>query len=972
MARDLSAFFGDPTQLVSSAPLSLDDIGEDESEQDLIRERFLRVNEVDFKVDYSSFSNHVFFNSALDYFNLTGEKILNEYPFDGDRAVIERFVGSLDGYQRHVLATWPARLGHLVFNPAVSSSYVQVEDVGLDAGVTKTSLMSPGTGSLSIEAWYSSHRSLTGSDVSFLAHKAAGDGSGFSLFLSASNVCFRVTSGSSFTEVACPASIGSNGYVLATLDRSQVTGTVALYTGSIGAYPALATSSSVSFGGPVQAASASLFIGSGSLSSKTTVFYSGTLDDVRIWRTPMDAAAVTSSYNRKNYARSSLVGLWRFNETGSSPAAGVNSLVLDHSGHKLNGRIRNYYSGVRGSGSLFYERPDPILDIRMAEVEALVLQQQTSASLHDKENNSKITDLVPEHFMRMDDEVGNDVLKNFLYIIARSFDSLKVYADQASKLLRVGYGDYDQAPDAALDTVARFFGWDLGGSFVNSDAVQYMLGRDVLDGPAGNDEIEDRLHDIKVQFWRRVLVNLPYIYKTKGTAESVRALMRAYGVNEGFVRLKEFGFAARNELVAQRIRSERSSYSLALGTGSLYGRVTASFSPGDALTTGYAAESRFRFPTTGNLQMPATATTGTMWSLLFSGGGHLRLDWQRDSLGSQTGSLFLSYPGVVLTASAAPVFDDRWYTVSVVRELVTGSLALHLNRVDDGALVYSSSSLFPSSSLGSALGPVTFVGAVVGSTASRPAEQWIDEFKVWKGTLSDAEIEDHALNYVSFGRDLHAGSSDLLLHWRLDEGSTAAANGYLEAFDNSLRGRTGLGAGFVSGTTPSKKFLNEYNYIGSIDFGWTQNKVRVFDGSRIQPGDRPFDSTLFSLEFNMVDALNEAISQMMSSFDEMNDALGLPSNYHRHSYEALASMRKQFFRRLTGRIDFRRFADLLEFFDRSFISLVRRLIPARSSFVGDEFVVESHMLERPKVEYSFRPVKEVPREIGGVLKMIRR
>jgi hypothetical protein len=45
---------------------------------------------------------------------------------------------------------------------------------------------------------------------------------------------------------------------------------------------------------------------------------------------------------------------------------------------------------------------------------------------------------------------------------------------------------------------------------------------------------------------------------------------------------------------------------------------------------------------------------------------------------------------------------------------------------------------------------------------------------------------------------------------------------------------------------------------------------------------------------------------------------------------------------------------MLEFFDRSFITMVQRLLPARAIFLGDEFVVESHMLERPKLQWNYR------------------
>ena len=105
------------------------------------------------------------------------------------------------------------------------------------------------------------------------------------------------------------------------------------------------------------------------------------------------------------------------------------------------------------------------------------------------------------------------------------------------------------------------------------------------------------------------------------------------------------------------------------------------------------------------------------------------------------------------------------------------------------------------------------------------------------------------------------------------------------------------------------------------------------------------------LEFNMIDVLNEEIVQMMMSMDHMNEAVGFPANKYRVHYDDLEIIRYNYFKRLQGRLNFTVFADMLDFFDRSFIKMVERLIPSRSYFMGDEFVVESHMLERPKVVY---------------------
>ena len=43
------------------------------------------------------------------------------------------------------------------------------------------------------------------------------------------------------------------------------------------------------------------------------------------------------------------------------------------------------------------------------------------------------------------------------------------------------------------------------------------------------------------QIWRRILNNLPYIYKSKGTSRGLKAILSTYGISEGILRIQEFG-----------------------------------------------------------------------------------------------------------------------------------------------------------------------------------------------------------------------------------------------------------------------------------------------------------------------------------------------------------------------------------------------------------------------------------------------
>ncbi len=956
------------TSLVASEPQSLETISPVTEEQDFAIERLKRLETVDLKVDYSSFSNFVYYNSALDYFNITGEKILNEYPYDGARDFIEKFEADLDGYQRYVLSRWPKRSGHLRFNTSVSSSYVKVEDIGEEGGVSKTGLLSPGTGSFTLETWVNVGNVLTGSQsIQVLVQKVSGsNGDGYTLFLTGSSISFRMTSGSATTSVSTPISAGSDKYVAVIVDRSSFTGSMVILTGSRTEFPVTVNSSSLNIYGGVFLGGVPFYMGSGTLSGKTTQYFTGSLDDVRVWRTAQDLDFISSSFNVKQHSQRHLMAHYRFNESGSFRSDDLNKIVLDHSGKKLNGRIENYYSGLRGSGSLLsHEYPDYITSVDAPEVVEYIVDQQVSGSVFDRSNQNMITNLVPESFLVQEELRNTEVLKNFLFIMARHFDGIKLYIDQFQNVLKVGYGEYDQSPDATLDVVGKLLGWDFVGNFLNSSTFQYLLGKNVLKNTSGNEPLDVSLFEIKNKFWRRVLVNLMHLYKTKGTKESVKSLFRIYGVNDNFVRIKEFGYTPDVSLQTQRINTAKSIAALGFGSGSLTASVSVSGSGFAALQSfgqEFTVEGTFRFPLSSSADITPSSISGSLWKLISSGSKFITLRYLKDSVGSHTGSLILtsSDTGVSFTIPNVPIFDNKWHHVSVKKNLSSGSITISTRLLDNGEIVYDSSSVLTSFTGFVTGSNLAFDVVRVGSSDNLAAQYWAKEFRLWKKPLADKELIDHTLNFQSYGTTEHTTQDHLLLHWRLNENVSSSISSTIgEIQDYTLNFIHGTGSAFFAQRNPYKKFLDEYNYIASLDFGWSEDKIRIFDSSKIKASEMVNDYRIVSVEFNMIDALNEDISQMIAGLENFDNMIGMPANRYRVQYDDLRKVRDSYFKRLKGRLNFRVFSDMLEFFDRSFVEMVKRLIPARATFLGDEFVVESHILERPKIIYERRKFQDL-------------
>jgi len=954
-----------PNDLVAGPSQNLDSVGNDVLDSDTILKKLQYFETVRPKVDYSDFTNFVFFNSALDYFNITGEKILNEYPFDGTSNEIEGFTNALDGYQKHVLDSWPKNSGHLRFYPPSGFSYVTVNDVGKDVDTMRTSMLSPDTGSLSVEFWALPPPSLTGSNnVMIVLQKVTGSGEGYSVFFSGSSAFMSVTSGSTTDQISVPFNAGVASYFCFAYDRSSTSPVMSVFTGSISTFPVLASSVTGTIAGAISAGSGKLYIGSGSLISKVVRPLTGSLDELRLWKSARTVSDISSSFNAKIYAQDNLYALWSFNESGSL-ASGENVLVKDVSGHRLNGSIQNYFSALRGSGSILpYDIEDKILSLNSPEVASYISEQQASGSLYDRYNDNIITRMLPEQFFLLEEFKNTEVLKNFLYVLGRYFDQIKVSIDQFIHVTKTNYGRFNQTPDALLQDVAKMFGWEFTGNFLDADVVQYLLGKQVLTNTQSNKALDVKLYEIKNEFWKRTLINLMHLYKTKGTKESVESLLRIYGLNRNFVRLKEFGYKPDSGIETHRIAAEKSVAALTFGSGSATS-TNRVFSKNFVRSYDSAIETRVCFPTQISSNLTSSISTGSIWTMMSSSKLH-QLYFTKSSATSQTGSLIYTGSEGSLSLSNVPIFDNRWCNVTVLRSATSSSIVIDVRILDDDEITYHQSA-----SMTASLAFTTPNNSFwLGSSGTMGSQVWMQEARVWNGTLSDSEMNDHALNYQSFGSDNSNGASNLLLHWRLNENVSANSGGllYNQIYDFSGQNVSGSGIGFTASVNPYKKFLNSYNYVASPEYGWNEEKIRSLDTSTVLPADAFIDNPMIALEFNLVDALNEDISQILSTLDNFNEFIGAPVNRYRDTYPDLDILRTNYFKRLNGSINFRLFADLLEFFDRSFIGMIRRLIPARAVFIGDEFVVESHMLERPKVQWNYRR-REKELDLEGVIRV---
>ena len=115
----------------------------------------------------------------------------------------------------------------------------------------------------------------------------------------------------------------------------------------------------------------------------------------------------------------------------------------------------------------------------------------------------------------------------------------------------------------------------------------------------------------------------------------------------------------------------------------------------------------------------------------------------------------------------------------------------------------------------------------------------------------------------------------------------------------------------------------------------------------------PTDDVRFSIDFSIMNALDDDIIKIFSTLDELDNALGRPELMFATEYPDLSTLRDVYFNRLTGSVRLRKFFEFFKWFDAvlGVSTLIEQLLPRKTLYRGVNFVLESHMLERAKVEY---------------------
>lgn len=253
--------------------------------------------------------------------------------------------------------------------------------------------------------------------------------------------------------------------------------------------------------------------------------------------------------------------------------------------------------------------------------------------------------------------------------------------------------------------------------------------------------------------------------------------------------------------------------------------------------------------------------------------------------------------------------------------------------------------------------------------------------RFWSKALTETEWRDHVRNYKSQGVQTpltnfnyvtnKSGSFARLRMSALEKQSTkiADSSGQIVFLDFSENNIHITGSGYHALTTASygeifersylSPYFDEYSTSEKIRIRGFKNEENLIDApwaslgaaTEYPPDEKPLDDPRLSIEFSLIDSLNKDIINMFATFEELATAIGDPTLAYSPDYPDLEKLRNIYFTRLSEKLNFRSFFEFYQWFDTSISTFIEQLVPRKTKFKGTNFVIESHMLERHKIEY---------------------
>ncbi len=623
------------------------------------------------------------------------------------------------------------------------------------------------------------------------------------------------------------------------------------------------------------------------------------------------------------------------------------------------------------NGSLQYPKSGSVVgDIKLTDTgsllgpnhESAVLwynSTYTDAALYDRNSTERLVNNLPSHIK--DDDKGQEFVL-FFDMLGQHFDILYHYINRLSKSKKTEHKFENGIINDLMYEMLSSLGWDADLGLSSETLWEYAFGEH-SDGTEASSMSGKSRQD---ETWRRILNNLPYLYKHKGTKRAIHAALSIYGIPNSMLTIMEFG-GPKDTTTSRLVKYTYDDTTSALN---ISGSQSLTI-PWKIYNSSYPSAVEMRVETNTKENQTLISSSGWSLDLNYTSGSNANLQ-----LNVLSGSTNYS-----ASTDDFPYFRQDYTQIVVNR--ITGSTTTFEVHAKEGFQERIRNSASASFTIGNLSGWNSGSKLIVGGDNSDFTGS-IDEIRLWKTPLSQSRIENHALNGDAIdGNHSSSSTEDLLLridfehprnldstgsNWRNTLVSQSMASDGLTSLSGSIES--------ISPNTTYANFITASNFpSASYPYGFTfydrkntsnvpsvglsvGDKIRFEEQTLLSDlsyksratkksyDNAPLDSDKLGLFFSPAKELNLDIVKTIGDFS-IDDLIGDPSDYYQDNYSSLDSFRKYYFNRYN--VDFHEYIQLVRYIDKSLFGLLESLVPARAK-VTTGLLIEPHMLERSKIK----------------------
>jgi hypothetical protein len=556
-----------------------------------------------------------------------------------------------------------------------------------------------------------------------------------------------------------------------------------------------------------------------------------------------------------------------------------------------------------------------------------------TASLYDSFNLNSLEYALPE-YIRFDP--NNESVITFVRMLGQHYDILYSYINSMLLTQKRIENPKLGMPNELLYTVAKQFGWELVDGNRQTELWSYALGVNETGSPTtGSNSVNGTSLSAKnrtFNVWRRIVNNLPYLLKTKGTKRSIQALLACYGIPQTMISIHEYG----GPRIDRAPVYEKLNFDYALDLiGNTAGIVTVNY-------TDIIKSVEIRIRPESVLKNPTIPNT---MNIITVGGNVVTLDYVSGTRGT------FSINGIA--TAPLEVYNEDWVSILLRNNISDTVCDLIVKKSKYGKIIaaVSASAMTPFSAgnntvlLGDTTNGARFVGQY-------------QELRLWSSRLSDSAFNNHVKAPAAYDGNADA-YSELLFRLPLTQQINHALTGSLVGVQPAV---SNISASFTNWTlnTPYDSIEETY-YYDAISLGagtFDDNKIRIESNELVGVLDvktraersqfdlDPLDSNKLGVYFSPQTMINEDIIAQLG-FVNLDDYIGDPGISRDSEYNELIQFSQNYWKKYETKNDINAYLKIFTLFDLSFFKQLEQVLPGRVNKMTG-ILVQPNVLERNK------------------------